>query len=82
VKDPKGHFTHKNRFPQNSYFIMDPEFYLKAKVNKIIGNVWVATDREKVKEFDAKYRTLVNLGPMDREADLQWRETLKKEKLE
>jgi len=82
VKDPKGRLTNKRRFPPNSYFIMHPQFYQHAKANKIIGEVWIATDLEKVKEFNAKYKTFTNLGPMDRDTDLKWREMLKKEELE
>lgn len=71
----------KKRFPSNSYFIMHPEFYVKAKVNKVIGKAWIARDREQVQKFWEKHHISLNLGPMDRAGYLQWLEDLRKPEL-
>jgi hypothetical protein len=83
VRDSAGRFTKKKRFPGKSYFIMDPTDYLSARVNKIIGEVWIAKDRGKVREFFKKYRTPAALREaMDAEADRRWQEMLWKQELE
>lgn len=81
LKARNGNFTRKKRFPANSYFAMYPRFYLGAKVNKIIGDVWVSTNREKVKGFLLKNHTTGAgaLGLMDRETDFKWRKMLREE---
>jgi hypothetical protein len=41
--------------PPNSYFIMYPHFFLSAKLKKITGEAWIASNRNKVREFSEKY---------------------------
>jgi len=79
VKDAQGRFTAKYRFPPNSFFIMEPHLFQKAKVNKVIGDVRIAKDRERARKFFIRYQThqRVNL-----ETAVPWEEILKKPELE
>jgi hypothetical protein len=79
VRDSQGGYTDKKRIRAESYFIMYPEHYRKARVNKIIGQVWVASHREEVKAFFDKYKIPLKLGPRNEDT---WEEDLRKEEME
>jgi hypothetical protein len=80
VIDSKGKLTRKKRLPRYSFLLIDPDSFSSAKVNKVIGEVWVATDPEKVKLFFKKHKVVLSLGAGAGEAG--WREMLRKEELE
>jgi len=83
VRDFEGKWTQKKRFPEKSYFIMHPQLHRMAKVNKIIGDVWIATDRSKVRAFFNKYHSDMSIrAGMDPDAQRKWQEMLRKEDLE
>ena len=83
VRDAHGKLTLTKRFPQDSYFIMLPQFYQEARVNKTIGEVWVATDRAKVREFFNKHHSGMSIkAEVDPEAQRKLQEILRKKELE
>jgi len=85
VKDPDGRWTRKHRLAANSFFIMAPEYFIQARINKIIGDVLVATDADKVKEFYENYASPLWLGAPTLQGSewyARWLEMLKKPELE
>ena len=83
VTDETGRFTGKSRFHQQTYFILDPGLYPRAQVNKIIGEVWVARDRQQVREFLRRFQSPIgSFHSMDSDAYYDWHEMLKKKELE
>lgn len=83
VRDAKGELTSKKRFTANSFFIIEPNTYVSARVNKIIGNVRVATSHANVKRFYKKHHVSNDIWEeMDEEAYDKWEEMLKKDSLE
>ncbi len=86
VLDAAGHPTGKNRLPANMYFIMSPTFWRRARVNKVIGEVRVATDSEEVKAFLGRHKQFFSLVEdlyaQDEQALQQWRDILRKPELE
>ena len=80
LKGPDGHVTGKNQLPGNTYFIMQPASFVKAKVNRMNGEVWVATNPTMVIQFYEKYHTMMSIScPMDRSAHSRWHEGLRNE---
>lgn len=84
VRDAHGATTRKRRFPEHTYFVMVPEYFLEAKVNKVIGEVWIAKDTVKVREFYARLPlflwsdgTPLELGALER-----WSDAVRKPELE
>lgn len=61
VIDEHGHLSAKRRFLPRTYFIVQPEWYGPAKVNRILGTVYVARDRDQVKQFFAKWRSTMQV---------------------
>jgi hypothetical protein len=79
VLDEKGQPTKRKRFPSNSYFVMHPIVIFSARVRKVIGDVWVASDREEVKRLVSDYGTQLFLDPNRDEA--AWQKTLRQREL-
>ncbi len=57
VLDGQARPTGKVRFRPNEFWVVVPGYFSDARVNKIIGEVWIATDRARVESFFQKYRT-------------------------
>lgn len=78
VRGADGSWTKKKRFRGTFHFIMVPVHYLEAKVNRVIGPVFMATDRERVKAFLALYRSPQGGGGWSSaEEMLEWRKLLR-----
>jgi len=58
VLDESGRPTGSVRFRPNEYWILLPDSMTVARVTKVIGDVWVATDRTKVAQFFERQRTV------------------------
>lgn len=83
VLDSTGRETHRRRFRSHMVLIMNPRFYVKARVNKIIGEVSIAKDRNQVREFVWKHPGIsAFFGPLDAQEHVRWMESLGKEELQ
>jgi len=78
--DETGQPSGKNRLMENVHFIMVPPFFRQARVNRVIGDVRIASDPETVKRYFYRHRYVVaRFGPLDEE---RWDEILRKPELE
>lgn len=78
VRTKEVEYTLRKRFPRETYFIMHPEIFRKARVNKIISEVLIATDKTKVQKFFEKYQSPYKTkAPQDPTARKQWLESLR-----
>lgn len=64
VRTPDGRLTRRKRFFEYTMFAMHPAHYRVARIVSVIGNVWVATDRQRARDFIQKHGILVDaFGP-------------------
>jgi hypothetical protein len=78
VRSADGGWTKKKRFRGTFYFIMVPMNYLEAKVDRVIGPVFVATDQERVKAFYGLYHSPQGGGGWSSaEEVIEWRRLLR-----
>lgn len=83
VLDENGHPTRRNRLPVNTYLIFVPQIFGKAKVNRVLGTVLIARDRDSVRSFYSRHQQPWRImAVMDDNAQTKWLEMLKKEQLE
>lgn len=83
VLDEAGRAIGKNRLMSNVQFIMVPTHFRQARINKVIGDVWIATDTHAVKTYFEKYGYVVaRFGRFDEEARRRWQELLRRPELE
>ncbi len=83
VVDQAGQRTEINRLMSNVHFIMKPAEFLRARVNKVIGDVMYTTDEEGVRAFFSRYGRWVRYsGDFDRNAYRSWLKMLRRPSLE
>lgn len=78
-----GRVTRKKRFLEETFFVMYPRFFLRATVNAVIGDVFVAGSTDEVRRFVDQYGELMHSWRReDAAASARRREMLKKPELE
>jgi hypothetical protein len=77
VLAPDGSRTNRKRFPGDSYVVVHPRYWLEVRVTKVIGDVWVATERDRVEAFYLAHRSRQAVwGWTGAEDQSRWREAL------
>lgn len=83
VLDSWGEYTYKFRYPPKTLWIMVPKYFQRAKVNTIIGEVWISKDTLWVQDFYDTYGLEeIWEEPWIGSSRKKWREMLTKPDLE
>lgn len=82
VLAPDGSRTKRKRFPGDSYVVIHPRHWLEVRVTKVIGDVWAATERDRVEAFYLAHRSRQAVWGWSGAEDVRrWRDMLREAEL-